>query len=1117
MRAYLRGLGVWQYVEENRVPPLLRQNPTLNQILQHEDEVVKALKALSYIHAAISDSVFTRIMACESAHEAWMKLKTEFQGSDKTRQMQVFNLRKEFELLRMKDTDKVKEYADRVMNIVNQIRLLGEEMEEKRVVEKVMVTLPDKFEAKISSLEDTWDMSQISVTELSNAVQAVEQRKAYKEEEIAGEKALVAAQKSKPGEGGMKNQQTDKKDRNKKNYKRKGKDLISFHLVLIVRRPITLKIFVGFVQELSAEDKSDVSVEAEDVWLVDSGCTHHMTADLKSFKDLDTSYSSKVRIGDGRLVDVKGKRAVAVQTSSGIKVISDVLYVLEISQSLLSVGQLLDKNYTLVFKDRNCEISDPIGVKKFLVKMNKRSFPLNWKTTEFESCLSHVEETFLWHKRFGHTNLKTLKLLQSKNLVVDMPLVTENDSVCEACQFGKFSQAPFPVDQAWRASTKLELIHTDVCGPISTSSYGGSKYFLLFIDDFSRYCWVYFLKQKSEVFSKFQQFKAFVETQTDSKIKILRSDNGTEYTSIQFKEYLQKAGIHHQLTVPYTPQQNGVSERKNRYLMNMARCLLFEKNLPKELWAEAVNTAVYLQNRLSTKALDGKTPFEAWFGVKPSVAHLKVFGSICYSFIPEAKRSKLDSKAEKGVFVGYSSESKGHRVLNPFTHQVYVSRSIKVDEGSEWDWSKMEPAELAQKQQTNLQDQQTIFEDLIQQNGVPTVDDEDFDIDEYVVRGTRSLDEIYERCNIASVEPTQVSEALEIREWRAAMEEELKMIKKNETWTLVPRPVDKQVIGTKWIFKVKLNSDGSINKYKARLVVKGYAQLQGVDYTETFAPVARFDTIRLILALAASEGWQVFQLDVKSAFLNGFLEEQVYIEQPEGFNDGSNQVCLLKKALYGLKQAPRAWYSRIDSYLLDLGFKRSLNETTLYVKHQSNDVVVVSLYVDDLLVTGSNLKLIEEFKFKMQQVFEMNDLGKMCYFLGMEISQSDKGFFVSQKKYAWELLKKFDFSKCKPVSIPATHGEKLKKNDDSQLADALIYRSMIGSLLYLSITRPDIMFATSILSRFMNSPSEIHLVAAKRVLRYIRGTIDYGLFYRISTKVKLLGFLIVIGLGQLRT
>ena len=243
------------------------------------------------------------------------------------------------------------------------------------------------------------------------------------------------------------------------------------------------------------------------------------------------------------------------------------------------------------------------------------------------------------------------------------------------------------------------------------------------------------------------------------------------------------------------------------------------------------------------------------------------------------------------------------------------------------------------------------------------------------------------------------------------------MIEKNQTWELVDRPQHKKVIGVKWIYRTKLNYDGSVNKHKARLVVKGYVQIYGVDFSETFAPVARIDTIRMLLVLTAQKGWIVHQMDVKSDFLNGSLEEEIFVEQPEGFSIAGkeNQVYQLKKALYGLKQAPRSWYSRIDTYLQNLGFTKSLSESTLYIKRDEEHILVVSLYVDDLLITGSCKELIEKFKEEMKSVFEMTDLGGMTFFLGMQIFQKLNEIFLCQHKYAKEILKKFNMEQCKPT------------------------------------------------------------------------------------------------------
>ena len=341
------------------------------------------------------------------------------------------------------------------------------------------------------------------------------------------------------------------------------------------------------------------------------------------------------------------------------------------------------------------------------------------------------------------------------------------------------------------------------------------------------------------------------------------------------------------------------------------------------------------------------------------------------------------------------------------------------------------------------------------------------------------------------------------------MKDEINAIERNETWQLTDLPPHKREIGVKWVFRTKFNPDGSVFKYKARLVVKDFAQVAGVDYGDTFAPVARHDTIRLLLALAGQKGWQVFHLDVKSAFLNGILNEDIYVKQPEGFQVAGQEhkVYKLYKALYGLKQAPRAWYSRIDTHLIKLGFNRSQNEATLYLKQGNNEVdLIVSLYVDDMLVTGSNEELMEKFKIEMQEIFEMSDLGIMNYFLGMEIQQCSKGIFISQKKYACDILKKFKLEACKGVASPLALNEKISRDDGDKLEEPAVFRSLVGSLLYLTATRPDLMFPAGLLSRFMSSPSNVHMGIAKRVLKYIRGTTDLGIWYMKTGGVNLNGF-----------
>ncbi|CAJ2672171.1 unnamed protein product [Trifolium pratense] len=358
-------------------------------------------------------------------------------------------------------------------------------------------------------------------------------------------------------------------------------------------------------------------------------------------------------------------------------------------------------------------------------------------------------------------------------------------------------------------------------------------------------------------------------------------------------------------------------------------------------------------------------------------------------------------------------------------------------------------------------------------------------------------------------DPIMFTEAVKEEKWKKAMDAEIEAIEKNKTWELTDLPKGQKTIGVKWVYKTKLNEKGEIDKFKAKLVVKGYKQEHGVDYEEVFAPVARQDTIRLVVSLAAQNSWPVFQLDVKSAFLNGELVEQVYIEQPPGYvvKGSEHKVYKLKKALYGLKQAPRAWYSCIEDHFEKAGFIKCPYEHTLFIKSgEGGKILIVCLYVDDLIFTGTDEAMFSDFKNVMMADFDMTDLGKMKYFLGIEVVQTTSGLFIGQKKYAKEVLKRFHMENCNPVGTPTEPGLKLSSDLDGERIDSTYFKQIVGSLMYLTTTRPDIMYAVCLISRYMESPTELHLKVAKRVFRYLKGTTDFGIFYMKNGGSVLTGF-----------
>ena len=361
---------------------------------------------------------------------------------------------------------------------------------------------------------------------------------------------------------------------------------------------------------------------------------------------------------------------------------------------------------------------------------------------------------------------------------------------------------------------------------------------------------------------------------------------------------------------------------------------------------------------------------------------------------------------------------------------------------------------------------------------------------------------------LADFEPTCVDDALKDSSWINAMQEELNQFERNEVWNLVPRPKGKTIIGTKWVFKNKADENGKVVRNKARLVAKGYSQEEGIDFDETFVPVARLEAIRLLLAFACFKNFKLFQMDVKSAFLNGFIKEEVYVEQPPGFEDTFKEdyVFKLKKALYGLKQAPRAWYERLSAYLIKNNFKRGKIDTTLFLKHIDNDLLVVQIYVDDIILGSTNESLCREFAKLMQAEFEMSLMGELTFFLGLQIKQTTDGIFIHQEKYTKQIIKKYSFENAKHNSTPMSSSSRLDLDSSGKKVNEKLYRGMIGSLLYLTASRPDILFSVCLCARFQSTPTETHLSAVKRIFKYLSNTSKLGIWYPKNNNFNLIGY-----------
>jgi len=864
-----------------------------------------------------------------------------------------------------------------------------------------------------------------------------------------------------------------------------------------------------------------------------------MTGDLSLLKNFTRKNGGRVTFGDNTKGKILGVGDVGNGTSP---LIENVFLVDNLKHNLLSISQLCDKGYRVIFESSKCLIENVCNNEVvFLGDRSENVYTIDIeKLTCKNQCLSALnDDSWLWHRRLGHASMHLLSKLSKKEVVRGLPnLPFQKDKICDACQFGKQVRSSFKSILEISTTRPLQLLHMDLFGPSRTTSLGGKHYAFVIVDDFSRYTWVIFLATKEEALKTFSYFCKRVQNEQGYLITTIKSDHGGEFDNDAFEILCNENGYKHNFSAPRTPQQNGVVERKNRILQEMARSMLNENGLPKYFWAEAVNTSCHIVNRVLIRPKMDKTPYELWKGRKPNIGYFRVFGCKCFILNTKDNLGKFDAKSDVGVFLGYSTTSKAYRVFNKRTLVVEESMHVVFDETNTFVEKNLDDDDLGLEHQmsnVDLNDKEVMDEPQTSntsQRQEEQVDDPKQDSASYqlpkewrystshpkdkilgdISQGVATRSSLKNVWNnlafLSQIEPKNFKDAENDEFWILAMQEELNQFERSDVWELVPRPSTQSVIGTKWVFRNKRDEHGVIVRNKARLVAQGYNQEEGIDYEETFAPVARLESIRMLLAFASHKEFILYQMDVKSAFLNGYIVEEVYVEQPPGFQDHKypDYVFKLKKALYGLKQAPRAWYDRLSKFLLQNGFSIGKVDTTLFTKTKGVDLIIVQIYVDDIIFGSTNVSLCEEFSKCMHSEFEMSMMGELNYFLGLQIKQTKEGIFINQAKYVKDLLKKFDFEGMKPLSTPMSSSIKIDKDENGKAVDITKYRGMIGSLLYLTASRPDIMYSVCLCARYQSNPKESHLNAVKRIFRYLSGTKNLGLWYPKGTHIDLFSY-----------
>ena len=770
------------------------------------------------------------------------------------------------------------------------------------------------------------------------------------------------------------------------------------------------------------------SSSCESGWIVDFRASFYATPHRSFLSSYKAGDFGTVRMGNSGASKIVGMSNIILETSIGCSLIlKDVRHVEDFCYNLISTGRLDDEGYMNTLGNGSWKLSKG----SLVVARGKKCCSLY--KTQAKLCGGEVHtiegETSidLWHKRLGHMSEKGIDVLVKKNVFPKLKGTHLNK--CVHCMLGKQIKFSFQKPPSRRKANVLELVHTDVCGPMKKKTHGGASYFVTFIDDSSRKVWVYGLKTKDEVLGVFKNFHAMVERETGKKLKCVRSDNGGEYIG-PFEEYCKQYGIRHEQTVPKTPQQNGVAERMNRTIVERMRCMLSHAKLSRSYWGEALRTAVHVINRSPSKPLNGEVPEKMWSGKEATYDHLRVFGCRAFVHIPKDERTKLDDKARQCIFVGYADEKWGYKLIDPITMKVHRSRDVVFFEdqtiqdfvkGQELEayvddlvdiddpvgpmdnnasmGEQIEIDDDSDEEGNNLGgnqgEDQVVHEDLGHDDEaqVEQVLEPQAQVEQVQPQAPQAQQEVRRSTRVPKPttrysaneyvllsdggEPLCYEEALEDphkEDWVVAMKDEMKSLYKNNTFKLVERPKGRKVLKNKWVYKIKQEDGNPKPRYKARLVVKGFGQKQGVDYDEIFSPVVKMTSIRVILGLAATMDLEIEQLDVKTAFLHGELEEDVYMEQPEGFEvkGKESKVCKLVKSLYGLKQAPRQWYRKFESFMTMHGYKKTSSDHCVFVqKFGPDDFVVLLLYVDDMLIVGQNKGRISKLKEDLAKSFEM--------------------------------------------------------------------------------------------------------------------------------------------------
>lgn len=1121
------------------------------------------------IFTTLDKNLMCNIMSCQTANQMFTTLKTLY---GRNQQEQKTELMRELFSTTYERGVSMTQHISKIQNIYCQLKAIDNTVSDQLLMSKILTSLPEKMSHFVTS----WDVTPTSEKTVDNLVSKLLMEEQRQKKDVEKGVAFEANSNSKkcfrchrPGHvkrncRAVLTCEICKKTGHLTQYCRTREGDVKTCNFCSKKGHTEDKCYAknkgsGSKGQTKGNDNRvafSVHNEKDDSaeWIVDSGASNHITNNselLSSISDVSETIGVAKK-GNAIEMTKRGKFHAKECT------LLDVFYSSEVRRNLLSVGAITDFGGTVMFTKNEVLIKkDEVVLKGTKTENGTFSVKLH-PTWENEAHLADSSvDAWTWHRRLGHLSASNMcKLLNvSDGIKIQSKDINNAIKNCQICIQAKQARLPFNTERQ-KATRVLEIIHSDVCY-VDPLTWDEKRYFVTFMDGYSGFVYVYLLNSKSEVSECFKEYVAEVEAKWGLKVSKLRSDNGGEYKSNSFKSWCKERGIVPDFSTPYSPQQNGASERLNRTILDKARALVFESTLGKEMWGEAVLTAVHIINR-SPKSGRELTPYEVWFQKKPDLTRLKIFGSQAYAQILP-KPGKFDERSQKLTFVGYGPN--GYRLWDTNSREIVLRRDVKfierkvkftecdviekdvatsgnssvdadiilsdtLDESTPDESTGERNAEGEERDTTTTQESDSELVDAEtdddsewlpsgDENGNVTVvqdgerrypDRERFPVSRYTDNAFLADRVLPYR---SAPDPKTYQEAVtspESDDWKIAINAEVRALESNKTWVLVDKSQARgaKILTSRWVFRTK--EDGV---KKARLVVRGFEQ-GDVDYGELFSPVANASSVRTLLAIAVEKDMHLAKFDVKSAFLNGKLDQDVFMHIPTGFKRVEGKLCKLEKALYGLKQAPQAWNTTLTQRLIKNNLKQLKTDSCIF--RNKEKTIYMSVHVDDGLTVWKYKGEVERLFGKLREEFEMKIEFEPKEYIGIEIETCKNAIKISQKRYIESVLMTFNMQDAKAVETPMVP-ENLSNNEQAVNGTKQLdivsfpYRKAVGSLLYLSNkTRPDLAFATNVASRCLDNPEKKDIIRVKRILRYLKGTPSDGIIFSKSGTCNVTGY-----------